>query len=135
MSRFLSLIKTEPALVTNAVQAMAGIIVAFGAGLTTDQTGAILAVTAAVLTAITAAMTRPLQVSAFTGLATSAAVLAVSFGVHLPAGGVASVNLLITALFAVLTRAQVTPVATLHAHPGTRPVPVVPPAPVEPSKM
>ncbi len=134
-AKLLNLIKTEPQLAANAVQALLGVLVAFGIGLTTDQAGAVLGITAAVLTAVTAASTRPLQVSAFSGLVTAAAVLAVSFGMHLPAGGVASVNLLISAVLALLARGQVTPVAKLNAA-KPKPAPgMVPPAPADPVKM
>lgn len=112
-AKILNLIKTEPALIASVVQALLGVVTVFGVGLTADQSGAFLAVTAAILTAVTAWSTRPLQVSAFTGLANAAGVLAVSFGMHLPAGAVASVNLLIATVLALLTRAQVTPVAKL----------------------
>ena len=42
-------IKKEPALVAGVVQAVLGLLLAFGVELTTEQTGAILAITAAVL--------------------------------------------------------------------------------------
>lgn len=42
-------IKNEPVLVTALVQAVLGLIVAFGVDLTGEQTAAVLAVTAAVL--------------------------------------------------------------------------------------
>lgn len=131
----LSLVKTEPALIASAVQALLGVIVAFGGALTSGQVAAILAVSAAILTAVTAAATRPLQVAAFTGLVTAAGVLVASFGVHLGSGEVAAVNFLITAVFALLTRAQVTPVATLNA---AKPQPArapTQPVPVSPSKL
>lgn len=133
LSRIWTFLKTEPVLVTNAVQAALGVVVAFGIGLTADQTGAILGACGAVLTVIAAVSVRPLQVSAFTGLVTAAAALALSFGVHLPAGGVASANLLVAAVLAVATRAQVTPVAKLP-----KPAPVPPaadPAPQEPGRV
>lgn len=131
MSRLLSLIKTEPALFSGAAQAVLGIIAAFGIGFTADQTAGILAVTGALLGAVTAAVTRPVSPAAFSGLVTAAAVLVTAYGVHLPAGAVGSVNLLVSTGFALLgARPQVTPVAKLH--PGTRPVPV-PPGPVPPA--
>lgn len=42
-------IRREPAIVAGVVQAVLGLLLAFGVDMTTEQTGAILAVTAAVL--------------------------------------------------------------------------------------
>lgn len=127
MSRWISLVKTEPALFTNAVQAVIGIVAAFGIGFTPDQVAGFLAATAAVLTAVTAAATRPVQVSAFTGLVTATGVLVAAYGIHLNTGIVGSVNFLLTALFGLLTRAQVTPVASLRKPPPAAPS-IIPPA-------
>lgn len=112
-SRLLSLFRTEPALFTNAAQAAIGIIAAFGISFTAGQSAAVLAVTAALLAAVTAAYARPVTPSAFTGLVTAAGVLVAAYGVHFPADLVGGVNLLIATVFAMLTRANVTPVVTL----------------------
>lgn len=53
-------IKAEPALVSGAIQALLGLLLAFGVNLSNEQTGAILAVTAAVLALITRATVTPL---------------------------------------------------------------------------
>jgi hypothetical protein len=113
-AKILNLIRNEPALLTSTAQAVLGIIVAFGIGLTADQTGAILAVWAAALAAVTAAYARPVGVSAFTGLVTAAAVLIASFGFHVSADVVGSVNFLITAVCALLARGQLTTLVTLR---------------------
>lgn len=42
-------IKKEPAIVAGIVQAVLGLLLAFGVSLSTEQTGAILAITAAIL--------------------------------------------------------------------------------------
>lgn len=114
--KLLNLIRTEPALFTSTMQAVLGIVAAFGIGFTADQTAGILAVTAALLAAVTAAVTRPVHPAAFTGLVTAAAVLVAAYGIHLPANLVGSVNFLLTTGFAMFgVRPQVTPVATLKA--------------------
>lgn len=53
-------IRTEPVLVTALVQAVIGLIVAFGVGLTGEQTAAILAVTAAALALVARSKVTPL---------------------------------------------------------------------------
>lgn len=45
----MSVIRREPALVAGVVQAVLALLVAFGVGLSPEQVGAVLAVTAAVL--------------------------------------------------------------------------------------
>jgi len=65
-------------MITAAVQAILGVIMAFGVHLTADETGAILAVTTALLALITALLAlitafsaRPFAVSALTGFVSS----------------------------------------------------------------
>lgn len=49
----------EPALIIGAVQAILALVVAFGLRLTTEQTGAILAATAAILAVVTRSQVTP----------------------------------------------------------------------------
>jgi hypothetical protein len=51
--------KREPALVIGAVQAIIALAVAFGLGLSAEQTGAILAASAAILALVTRSQVRP----------------------------------------------------------------------------
>lgn len=117
MSRFINLVKTEPALFVGAVQAILALVAGAGLNLTAAQSGGLLAATTAVLTLIAAIATRPFQVSALTGVVTVAGTLAVAFGLkNVDPGLVASVNGVIVAAFAFFgIRPQVTPVATLKA--------------------
>ena len=111
----INLIKTEPALITAVVQAALSLIAATGLTLTAGQSGAILAVTTALLALITAAATRPFQVSALTGLLTAAFTLAIAFGVTgITPGFVAAANGAIVAIAALLVRVHVTPVASIQ---------------------
>ena len=130
MSRFIQLVKTEPALFTGAVQAVLALIAGTGLNLTAAQSGAVLAATTAVLALIAAAATRPFQVSALTGVVTVAGTLAVAFGVkNADPGLVASVNGVIVAAFAFFgIRPQVTPVASLSKPPPAAPS-IIPPSP------
>jgi hypothetical protein len=53
--------KREPALILGAVQAVLALVVSFGLDLTTEQVGAILAVTAAILAVVTRQRVSPVQ--------------------------------------------------------------------------
>jgi hypothetical protein len=114
MIKLITLVKTEPALFTAAVQALLSVLVATGLSLTAGESGAILAVTTAVLALATAIATRPFQVSALTGFLTAVFTLALAFGVHgIQPGLVAAVNGAVVAIAALIVRVHVTPVASL----------------------
>lgn len=53
------IVKQEPAFVMGVVQAVLGLAVAFGLGLSAEQVGALLAATAAVLSLVTRRMVSP----------------------------------------------------------------------------
>jgi hypothetical protein len=114
MSRILNLIKTEPALITGALQTLVALLVTLGWHLTTDQTSALLAVTTGVLALVSAASARPFQVSALTGLVAAVVTLLVAFGAHVQPGLVGTLNAAIVAVLALVLRAHVTPVASLR---------------------
>lgn len=59
MTSILDRIRREPALVTGAVSALIALGVAFGLNLTGEQTGAIMAVTTAVLAFVTRSQVTP----------------------------------------------------------------------------
>lgn len=127
MSRsILNLVRTEPAMITSAVQAVIGVIATFGFTLTPGREGAILAATTAALGLTAAAATRPFQVSALTGLTSAVVTLLLAFGVHgIQPSLVASLNASITAVSLLIVRGHVTPVANLNA----KPAPAGPPHP------
>lgn len=54
-------IKSEPAIVGGLVQAVLGLLLAFGVNLSNEQTGAILAVTAAVLALVVRSKVQPVS--------------------------------------------------------------------------
>lgn len=58
----LNRIRTEPALVAGLVQALLGLAVVFGVPLSPEQTGAVMAVTAAVLALVVRAKVTPVAV-------------------------------------------------------------------------
>jgi hypothetical protein len=111
----LTIAKTEPVLITGAVQAILALILATGANLTVAQSGAILAATTAALAAVAAAAARPVQVPALTGLVTAVVTLLAAFGVnHVQPGLVNTLNGTIVAIMALVLRQHVTPVAALN---------------------
>ncbi|MBO9523903.1 MAG: hypothetical protein J7518_20405 [Nocardioidaceae bacterium] len=61
MSALLALIRREPAVVTGLVQALLALLIAFGVELSAKQTGAILAVSAAVLALVVRARVQPVK--------------------------------------------------------------------------
>jgi hypothetical protein len=133
LARFVQIVKTEPALLAGLVQAVIGLAVGLGLNLTADQTGALLALTTAVLGFVAAIATRPIRVGAVTALVTAIVTLLISFGAHVDPGIVATVNAAIVAIAPLIVRLHVTPVATLNAQRRPAPVPAPPaPAPVPP---
>lgn len=104
-------LKNEAVLVTSVVTAGLGLLVTLGAGLSTDQAGAITAALTAVFGVIAAALTRPVAPTAFTALVGAGADLLTAFHFHLSAGAVGSVNALVLALLALVLRGHVTPTA------------------------
>ncbi len=112
----LTIIKSEPALITGAVQAILALVIAVGVNLTAVQSGSILAATTAGLAAIAAMATRPVQVPALTGLITAVVTLLAAFGVNrIQPGVVTTLNGVIVAIMALALRQHVTPVVTLNA--------------------
>lgn len=112
----LTIIKSEPALITGAVQAILALVIAVGVNLTAVQSGSILAATTAALAAIAAMTTRPVQVPALTGLITAVVTLLAAFGVNrIQPGVVTTLNGVIVAIMALALRQHVTPVVTLNA--------------------
>lgn len=131
VTRFIVIVKTEPALIVGVVQAVLALLAGTVLTLTAGQTGAVLSVTTAALALVAAIATRPFQVAALTGLVTAVVTLLITFGVpHVQAGTVATLNAAIVAVFALVLRLHVTPLATLHAQAKARPVPGVSPYPV-----
>ena len=131
LDKLLNLVKTEPAMITAAVQTILAVIVTSGFNLTAGETGAILAAFTALLALVTAASARPFAVSALTGLVSAIVTLLLAFGVHnIQPNLVASINAAIVAVSALVLRGHITPVATLNALAKarqTQPSPVVSP--------
>lgn len=110
----------EPAVILGIVSAGLSLVVTFGIGLTSTQAGAIVAVISAAFAAITAAMTRPIVPSAFTGLVAAVVALLAAWHYEVAPETVGSLNALVLALLVFITRGQVTPTSPV--------VPVRPPS-------
>lgn len=99
----------EPALILAVVSAALSLLVTFGFGMNAEQAGAIVAVISAVFAAASAAVTRPIAPSAFTGLVAAGASLLAAYGLAVGPEAVGAVNALVLAVLGLLTRGQVTP--------------------------
>lgn len=105
------------------VSAALSLLVTFNIGLSSDQAGAIVAVISGVFAAITAALTRPIAPSAFTGLVTVVVALLAAFHFNVAPATVGSLNALVVALLVFITRGQVSPASpTAPASQPAKPV-------------
>ncbi|WP_406145094.1 hypothetical protein [Streptomyces anulatus] len=99
----------EPALIIATVSAALSLLVSFQFGLDAEQAGALVAVISAVFAAATAAITRPVAPSAFTGLVAAAVALLAAYGLSVSAETVGALNAVVLAVLGLMTRGQVTP--------------------------
>jgi hypothetical protein len=99
----LRFIKLNPASILFAVNAVVAMAVAYGAHLSTDQTGAITAIVTAVLTIFTAATTRPVGLQVILGGVTAIATALATFGLHLTSAqigtGVTVLSIVLAGIF------------------------------------
>lgn len=102
--------RREPALLLNAAAALLGLVVTFGLDwLSAEQAALIVAALNALFGAATAALTRPIAPAAFTLLVSSLAALGAAYGLEYSQENVGALNVLVLAVLALLTRAQVSP--------------------------
>lgn len=110
MNNIIDRIKTEPAVIVQSLQAILGLLVAFSViALTDDQTGAILATTAAALGVVLALSVRPFTWSVVTGFVQSGVVLLTAFGMEFTSEQTSSIYAVTAVLGAVFVRQTVTP--------------------------
>lgn len=109
----------EPALWVAAISAILGIAVSFGLPWLDDTDAVnIVALITAGGAVVTAIKTRPIAVSAFTGLLSTAAVLAAGYGFDVPQQTLGAVQLAVVTILTLVARGQITPAADpapLHA--------------------
>lgn len=107
----------EPALVIAAISAGLSLLVTFNIGLSGEQAGALVAVISGALAAVTAAMTRPIAPSAFTGLVAAAVALLSAYGFDVAPETVGALNAVVLAVLALVTRGQVSPTPAASGRP------------------
>lgn len=121
MKNFTRLVKTEPVLFTSAIQAVLALLSGTVIHLSAGQSGAILAVTTAILSLIAAASTKPFHVSTLTGFVSAVVTLLVAFGVHgVQPGIVSSLNAALVGIVAIIVRLHVSPKATITEADGKK---------------
>lgn len=105
-----SIFGREPALVVGFLGAALSVLAAFNLdGLTAEQVALIVAALGAITGAITAAMTRPVAPGAFVALVGALAALAAGYGLNVGPEVVGTVNGLVLAFLALVTRGEVSP--------------------------
>jgi hypothetical protein len=105
----------EPALYIGALSAGLSLLVTLGIGnLTTDQAGGWVALVTAVGGVVTAFVTRPVAVGAFTAVVGAAAALVAAYGYEVAPETIGAINAALIAVIALVARGQVTPVAFLR---------------------
>jgi ABC-type enterochelin transport system permease subunit len=113
----------EPTLWLQALAAVLGLLVTFGlTGLSAEQAAFWVAVVTAVVTAINAALVRPIAPIAFTGLVAAVATLAAAYGFAASQEQVGMVQGIVISVLALLARHQVTPAQDV-AMPVAEPLP------------
>lgn len=106
----------EPALWIGVLSGGLSLLVALQWGhLTSDQAALIVAAITAAGGVVTAIATRPIAPAAFTALVTACADLLAGFHFSVSAGTVGAINGLVLAVLTLVTRHQVTPVASQPA--------------------
>lgn len=104
----------EPALVVGFLGAALSVLASFNLdGLSTEQVALIVAALGALTGAITAALTRPVAPGAFTLLVAALAALATGYGLDVGPEVVGTVNGLVLAFLALVTRGEVSPAANV----------------------
>jgi len=100
----------EPALWLAVAQAVLGVVVGFGLeGLSAEQAAIWMALGNAVFGVIQAVLTRPWAVSAFTHVLAVAVTLGAAYGLDFTQAMVASVNLLLVSVLALIARGEISP--------------------------
>ena len=111
MERILNYVRTEPAVILLAINALGALVLAWAAGSISAHTlGIILTASTAVLSLIVALLARPVVVPVVKGAALSVLVAFSSFGVlHLTAPRIAAVTAVLSILVGLLFRTNLTP--------------------------
>lgn len=109
----ISVLQTEPALVTNLLGAAAVLIGAFVSTVTQSQEAAIVTIATALITVLTASLAKPVKVSLIAGAVVTGLTAAVAFGLKVPAEDLAIISTAITSVLTLILRAHLTPNVSL----------------------
>lgn len=107
----------EPAIYLYALNSGVALLVAYGLPLNHGQVAAVTVVATAILTVITAFLTRPVDVSALTAAVGTGLVAAAAFGLHLTTDQIGSTVAALSLVLALVLRANVSPVPALSRRP------------------
>lgn len=97
-----------------AINAVVALAVSFGLPLSTTQVAAITTIATALFATLTAAMTRPVDISAITGALATAAVAFGAFGLHLTADQIGEGVTVLSIGLALLLHQTITPAPALQ---------------------
>lgn len=104
----------EPAVWLYALNAGVALLVSYGLPLSHGQVAAVTTIATAVLTVVTALMTRPIDVSALTAAVGTGLVAAAAFGLHLSADQVGTTVAALSIVLALVLRQNVSPAPALR---------------------
>lgn len=104
----------SPVALGYAVNIGAAMLAGFGIHLTRDQTGAVLTITAGVVTVFTALFARPWHVAAIPGAATAILTACAAFGLKWTPEQIATGVAALSAVLGYLTQSAVVPAAAVH---------------------
>jgi hypothetical protein len=108
----------EPAVILYSINAGVALLVAYGLPLSQGQVAAISTIATALLTVVTAAMTRPVPVSALTAAVGTGLAAAAAFGLNLSADQIGTTVAALSIVLALVLRANVSPAQASPGHPG-----------------
>jgi hypothetical protein len=103
----------EPAVWLYALNAGVALLVAYGLPMSHGQVAAVTTIATAVLTVVTALMTRPIDVSALTAAVGTGLAAAAAFGLHLSADMVGTTVAALSIVLALVLRQNVSPAPAL----------------------
>lgn len=107
----------EPAAILYGVNAAVALLVAYGLDLSQDQVAAISVIATALLTIVTAAMTRPVVVSSITAAVGTCLTAVAAFGLHLSADQISATVTALSIVLGLLLRQNVSPAPAVKAMP------------------
>jgi hypothetical protein len=107
----IALFNRNPTVWLQSLAAVLAVLVSFKVEwLTAEQSAVVTAFAGALITAVNAALVRPIAPAAFVGLVGAGAALLAAYGLHFEQAQVGSIQALVVALLTLQTRQAVTPI-------------------------